>query len=91
MNTVAIDSDMYKGAAEYAERYDMSIKEVVEHGIQLLIGNMSANKAKNRTKAGGLSTKEALDFVRTLSANGGSVVPADENGIDALVEEKYKL
>lgn len=59
--------------------------------IQLLIGNIRANKAKNRTKAGGLSTKEILDFVRTLSASGGSAVPAAENGIDALVEEKYKL
>lgn len=59
--------------------------------IQLLIGNIRANTAKNRTKAGGLSTKEALDFVRTLSASGGFAVPVDENGIDTLVEEKYKL
>ena len=32
-----------------------------------------------------------MDFVKTLSASGGSSVPADENGIEALIEEKYKL
>ena len=46
MKTIIIDSEMYKGAAEYAERYNMSIKEVVEHGIQLVIGKISPNAAK---------------------------------------------
>ena len=72
---------MYKGAAEYAERYNMSIKEVVEHGIQLVIGKISPNAAKRKkAKADRLSMEKAMDFV-----------PADENGIEALIEEKYKL
>lgn len=37
MNTVTIDSDMYKGAAEYAERYNMSIKEVVNTAYSYLL------------------------------------------------------
>lgn len=32
---------------------------------------------------------EALEFVRTLSIKGGSPVPADEKGIEALIGEKY--
>lgn len=92
MNTIIIDSEMYKLAAEYAERYNMSIKEVVEHGIQLVIGKISPNAAKRKkAKADRLSMEKAMDFVKTLSASGGSSVPADENGIEALIEEKYKL
>ena len=32
---------------------------------------------------------EALAFVKTLSIKGGTPVPADENGIEALIHEKY--
>ena len=35
--------------------------------------------------------KEALAYVKTLKAKGGKPIPADENGIDALVEKKYAL
>lgn len=46
---------------------------------------------KNEIKADRPSMKEAMNFVKTLSASRGSAVPADENCMDALVEEKYKL
>lgn len=35
------------------------------------------------------SMKEALAFVDTLSLRGKSTVPADENGIETLITEKY--
>lgn len=89
MNTITIDSDMYRGAAEYAERYNMSVKDVVEHGIQLLIGTI--NNAITESKVRKINRDKAMDFVKTLSASGGSIVPADENGIGALIEEKYGL
>ena len=31
----------------------------------------------------------AMQFVKTLSVQGGQPVPADERGIDALIIEKY--
>ena len=31
----------------------------------------------------------AMQFVKSLSVSGGNPVPADERGIDALLEEKY--
>ena len=31
----------------------------------------------------------AMQFVKTLSVQGGQPVPADERGIDALISEKY--
>lgn len=33
--------------------------------------------------------EEALAFVETLSLKGEKSVPADENGIEALISEKY--
>ena len=33
--------------------------------------------------------EEALAFVDTLSLRGTNVVPADENGIETLITEKY--
>ena len=35
------------------------------------------------------SMEEALAFVDTLSLRGTNVVPADENGIETLITEKY--
>lgn len=35
------------------------------------------------------SMEEALAFVETLSLKGNNPVPADENGIEALISEKY--
>ena len=35
--------------------------------------------------------KEALAYVETMVSKGGKPVPADENGLDALVEMKYAL
>ena len=33
--------------------------------------------------------EEALKFVETLSVRGSQQVPADEGGVDALIDEKY--
>ena len=35
--------------------------------------------------------KEALAYVETMVSKGGKPVPADANGLDALVEKKYAL
>ena len=35
------------------------------------------------------SMEEALAFVETLSLKGQNPIPADENGIEALISEKY--
>ena len=34
-------------------------------------------------------SEAALLFVQNLSVHGGQPVPADERGVDALIEEKY--
>lgn len=35
--------------------------------------------------------QKALAYVKTLKAKSGKPVPASENGLDALIEEKYVL
>ena len=35
------------------------------------------------------SMEEALAFIDTLSLKGQNPIPADENGIEALISEKY--
>lgn len=38
-----------------------------------------------------LGFKNALARMKELSGQGGRPVPADENGLDALIEKKYQL
>ena len=47
--------------------------------------SLSQNDNTVRTR----SMKEAMAYVDTLSVKGKTSVPADENGIEALINEKY--
>ena len=47
--------------------------------------SLSQNENTVRTR----SLNEAMTFVDTLSIKGKASVPADENGIEALINEKY--
>ena len=47
--------------------------------------SLSQNENTVRTR----SLNEAMAFVDTLSVKGHASVPADENGIEALINEKY--
>jgi len=49
-----------------------------------------ADKQKSTIFAGMKKKREAaMLFVQNLSVHGGQPAPADERGIDALIEEKY--
>ena len=39
MNTITIDSNIYKGAEMYAKLHKISIAAVIEKGLTLLLGN----------------------------------------------------
>jgi hypothetical protein len=48
------------------------------------------DKQKSAIFAGMKKKREtAMLFVQNLSVHGGQPVPADERGMDALIEEKY--
>lgn len=85
MNTLTIDQNIYNGAELYAKQNNISIQEVFELGVKLLLAKVNLAKPKNED----LELKEALKYVSTLSAKGGRTVPVDENGSDARIE-KYE-
>ncbi len=87
MNTVAINSNIYKGAEQYAHLHNISVAAAVEKAISLFLQKTQPKQQLTKTT----EFKEALAYVKTLKAKGGKPVPADENGLDALVEEKYAL
>lgn len=85
MNTLTIDQNIYNGAELYARQNNISIQEVFELGVKLLLAKVNLAKPKNED----LELKEALKYVSTLSAKGGRTVPVDENGSDARIYPHY--
>lgn len=83
MNTITIDSNIYKEAEMYAKMHNISVVDAIEKGILLLIENLQPVKSIENTK----KFQDALTYVRTLKAKGGKPVPANENSIGALVEK----
>jgi len=80
MKSVAINSNVYRGAEQYANLHNISVADAVEKAILLFL-----QKVQPKQKL-----METTEF-KELSGKGGRPVPADENGLDALVEQKYKL
>ncbi len=85
MNTIAINSKTYQGAEQYARLHNVSVSDVVEKAVVLLLQNVQPKQKFTETT----EFKEALAYVKTLKAKGGNPIPADENGLEALVEKKY--
>ena len=57
----------------------------VKKALLIRLNQSLSNKETNGYK----SINEALAFVDTLSVKSGKIVPAHENGIEALINEKY--
>ena len=87
MNTIAINSNVYRDAEQYAHLHNISVTEAVEKAILLFLQKVQPKQKLTETT----EFKEALAYVKSIVPTGGKPVPADENGLDALVEQKYKL
>lgn len=87
MNTIAIDSNIYKGAESYAKLHNISVTAAIEKAISLFLQKVQPKQKLMETT----EFKEALAYVKSIVPSEGKPVPADENGLDALVEQKYKL
>lgn len=88
MNTISIDSNIYKGAELYAKLHKISVETVIEKGLTLLLGNLTSKKEVADEDA---EFQKALAYVESLTAKGGKPVPADIDPMATFVEEKYKL
>lgn len=87
MNTIAINSNIYRSAVQYANLHNISVSDAVEEAILLLLQKVQTKQRLTETK----EFNEALTYVKSIVPTGGKSVPTDENGLDVLVEKKYKL
>ena len=87
MNTISIDSNIYKGAESYAKLHNISVTAAIEKAISLFLQKVQPKQKLLETA----EFNDALSYVKTLKAKGGKPIPADENSLDALVDKKYAL
>ena len=84
MNTVAINSNVYRSAEQYANLHNISVADAVEKAILLFLQKVQPKQKLMETT----EFKEALAHVKSIVPSGGKPVPADESGLDALIEQK---
>lgn len=87
MNTIALNSKTYQGVEMYARLHNVSVSDVVEKAVLLLLQKVEPKQKFTETT----EFKQAFAFVKSKAAKGGNSVPVDEDGLEALVEAKYKL
>ena len=75
MNTIAIDSNIYKGAESYAKLHNISVTAAIEKAISLFLQKVQPKQKLLETA----EFNDALSYVKTLKAKGGKPIPADEN------------
>ncbi len=85
MNTIVINSKTYQSAELYAKMHNVSISDVVEKAVSLLLQKIQPKESFTETT----EFKDALAYVKTLKAKGGKPIPEDENGLEVLVAKKY--
>ncbi len=84
-NTISIDSNALRWAEMYAKLHNMSVSDVVEKSIALLVGKRDTSKPLPRTS----DFNAAMELMDCLMIAGGNPVPADENGKGAVADAKY--
>ena len=87
MNTIVIDSNIYKGAESYAKLHNISVTAAIEKAISMFLQKVQPKQRLLETE----EFRDALSYVKTLKAKGGKPIPTDENNLDALVDKKYAL
>ncbi len=88
MNTVTINRDAYQSAEAYARQHNISIEEVVEKGISLLMEKIKirSRSARNRSS----EFEHAMAFMDTIMMKkGGTPIPSDEDGKGIVARMKY--
>ena len=86
MNTVTINGDVYQNAQMYARQHNISIEEVVEKGISLLMEKIRSRSARNRSS----ELEHAMAFMDTIMMKkGGTPIPSDEDGKGIVAKMKY--
>ena len=89
MNTITIDSALYKEAERFAAQNNMTMSSFLEYAVRKIMKAMSAD-TPIKTYRDTLEYQQALEYMDSfVAADLAKPVPAEEKGIDALVEQKY--
>ena len=93
MYEIAInDPTIYLDGETYAKEHHSSLEELVNKyvaGLADLVRSRKKQRAVPFTETD--EFRNMLELVKTKAAKGGMPVPVDEDGMDALVETKYKI
>ena len=71
-------------AEQYANLHNISVADAVEKAILLFLQKVQPKQKLMETT----EFKEALAYVKSIVPSEEKPVPADENGLDALIEQK---
>ena len=77
MNTVAINSNIYIDAEQYAHLHNISMADAVEKAILLFLQKVQPKQKLTETA----EYRDALAYVKSIVPTAGKPVPADENGL----------
>ena len=93
MYQIAIkDPSVYLDGETYAKTNHSTLEEMVNKYVASLADRV---RMKNKRVDVAFSQSDeflnALAFVKTKAAKGGKPVPADEKGLEALADAKYRL
>lgn len=93
MYEIAInDPKVYLDGEAYARNNNSSLSEMVNRYVASLAAKLRSSKKHQQVALDKTEDfQNAMNYVKSLAAKEGGTVPADENGLDALVERKYKL
>ncbi len=85
MNTITIDGNTYLKAQMYAKEHNISVEDVFEKGLAMLLEKLHSSKENIQDK----ELEDAMALMETMMVKGGKTVPADEEGNGALMRIKY--
>lgn len=93
MYEIAInDPKVYLDGEAYARNNNSSLSEMVNRYVASLAAKLRSSKKHQKVALDKTEDfQNAMNYVKSLAAKEGGTVPAYENGLDALVEKKYKL
>ena len=83
MNTITIDSNIYKSAELYAKLHKISVEDVIEKGLTLLLGKLTPKKEVADESA---EFEKAMAIMDTMMIQGGEPVPSDVDPMAVFVE-----
>lgn len=86
MTTLQLSTDLQRHIGLIANN-----KQMMEKVITFIDNLLHQQAGQQVASTEPLVKPQTMDFIKSLSVHGGRPVPDDEDGMDALVSEKYAL